>query len=244
MTEARLRRTGPSPSHLLPASQLASARGCSAATAPRAQPTFAFLRHPYPGAAWRRLHSGESLSPHSPPQLPSRAGPLFETTPPGPAGTGFGDRRWPCWGTTTPRTPGRRSWGWGRKRRGRGGRQLHARAWVLMGEGRARRRRVGGVSRVRPAREPACGCACPTADWPARAVRVRARCQARAVGSRSAWCLRGWCARAADAPDWPAGRGAGSAPRCLVTAAGGRAGERRPSLFQSRSFPACAQVEP
>lgn len=69
----------------------------------------------------------------------------------------------------------------------------------------------GGVSRVRPARERACGCAYPAADWPARVVRVRARCQARTVGSRSAWCLRGSCAQAADVLDWPAGNGGGAA---------------------------------
>lgn len=119
--------------------------------------------------------------------------------------------------------------GWGRRRCGRGGRQLHARAWVRMGEGRARLRRVcvGGVSRVRPARERACGCAYPVADWPARVVRVRARCQARTVGSRSAWCLRGSCAQAADALDWPASDGGGAAQlgNC-GRQAGRRAGRR------------------
>lgn len=70
---------------------------------------------------------------------------------------------------------------------------------------------VGGFSRVRPARERACGCAYPVADWPARVVRVRARCQARTVGSRSAWCLWGSCAQTADVLDWPAGGGGGAA---------------------------------
>lgn len=150
-------------------------------------------------------------------------------------------------GHPSPPTPGRRRWGWGRRRCGRGGRQLHARAWVRMGEGRARLRRVcvGGFSRVRPARERACGCAYPVADWPARVVRVRARCQARTVGSRSAWCLWGSCAQTADVLDWPAGDGGGAAQlgNC-GRQAGGRAGERGPSPSPALPFPACAQVEP
>lgn len=83
----------------------------------------------------------------------------------------------------------------------------------------------GGLTREARARasERACGCACPDADWPARALRVRARCQARAVGSRSAWCLRGWCARAADSPDWPAG-GGGGVGATLLGNSGRRAG--------------------
>lgn len=96
-----------------------------------------------PGGGCTRV-SPCRLIPRSPPGLPSRAGPLFETRPlRGLNRLGSGGRRRPCWGTRPP-PPDRRRWGWGRSRRGRGGRQLHARAWVRVGEGRARRRCVGG----------------------------------------------------------------------------------------------------
>lgn len=106
---------------------------------------------------------------------------------PGPPALGVGREQTRSWGTTVAR----------------------ARLGTHGGGARALAPRGGVVSRVRPARERACGCACPDADWPARALRVRARCQARTMGSRSAWCLRGWCAWAADSPDWPAGAGGG-----------------------------------
>lgn len=109
--------------------------------------------------------------------------------------------------------------------RSRGTTVARARLGTRGGGARALAPRGGGLSRVRPARERACGCACPDADWPARALRVRARCQARTVGSRSAWCLRGWCAWAADSPDWPAG-GGGGVGTTLLGNLGRRAGCR------------------
>lgn len=116
-------------------------------------------------------------------------------------------------GYPSPPTPGRRRWGVGQAQMwSRGTTVARARLGTHGGGARAPAPRVcGGVSRVRPARERACGCAYPVADWPARVVRVRARCQARTVGSRSAWCLRGSCAQAADALDWPASDGGGAA---------------------------------
>lgn len=159
------------------------------------------------------------LIPCPPPQLPWRAEPLFETTPPGPARTGV-------WGPSAavlgyPRPP---AVGVGQEQtRSRGTTVARARLGTYGGGARAPTPRVGGVSRVRPARERAC--ACPAADWPARGLRVRARCQGRTVGSRSAWCLWGWCARAADSPDWPA-VGGGGVGATLPGNCGRRAGRR------------------
>lgn len=70
------------------------------------------------------------------------------------------------------------------------------------------------------------------------------------MGSRSAWCLRGSCARAADARDWPAGGRGGAAAlpgNCGRRAGGpGRAAPPRPrsSPRPLLPAPARAQVEP
>lgn len=206
MTEARRRRTGPSPSHLLPATSSPRPE----AAPPRAQLAHSPLSLPFgtptpalPGGGCTRVSPCRFI-PCPSPQLPLEPSlylrrPLRACTVgslgtvsgrvgvPRAAGVGGGAGTDAVAGDDScTRAPG---YSWGRG----------ARAGAA----------TGGVSRVRPARERACGCACPDADWPARAVRVRARCQARTVGSRSAGCLRGWCAWAADSPDWPAGGGGG-----------------------------------
>lgn len=136
-----------------------------------------------PGGGCTRV-SPCRLIPRPPPQLPSRAGPLFETPPAGPAGAGV-------WGPSAavlgyPAPPPRAAGvGGGAGADAVAGDDSCTRAPVYAwGRGARAGASWGGVSRVRPARERACGCACPAADWPARVVRVRARCQARAVGSR------------------------------------------------------------
>lgn len=142
--------------------------------------------------------------------------------PPGPAGPGVGGRRRPRGRTPGPPCPGCRRWGWGRSRRGRGGRQLHARAWVRVGEGCAHLCRVGGGL--------------------TREARARARLQAAHARPLIGRLGRCGCARGARLEPWGRARPgvsgacaprqqmrrigrrvAGAAPCCLVTAACGRA---------------------
>lgn len=164
MTGARPRHPGPlalSPPARSPArfSPKLLRRGRSSRAAHTRFPS-APLAPALPGGGCTRV-SPCRLIPRSPPGLPSRAGPLFETRPlRGLNRLGSGGRRRPCWGTRPP-PPRPPALGVGQEQtRSRGTTVARARLGARGGGARAPALR-GGASRVRPARERACGLRMP-----------------------------------------------------------------------------------